>query len=863
MSLLKRLLLGLCFAPLMSCPNPGYLTASEPGVTGFTEEVATDRYGDPLPEGTLLRFGTIRYRHADGINDSTLSPDGKLLATAATPTVAIWDIATGKRVHLLRDFPDCGIPNGFGGIKLAFSPDGRLLAQACEYNFAALIWDVSSGKLLGSVGKRPFKPKGWGQMPMPAAALDPTFDENSHIRFTSDSKQLMILGRSGISVFDAHSGKRLEKVPVPAEPQAVSPDGRLFAAFPDDPARTGRWTVFICALATGKEQARFDVPIVSGSGIRCAFAPDGKTLATTDGAAELRVWEIATGKEKFVFKLPEGSQVLRNRVGFTTVRISPDGKTLFAGTQLQGIRRYDLQSGEEQPPLLGHRFWVTGLHPTEDGKALVSTSWDATIRRWDLFTGKEFPLSDGYVFGATAARSPDDKLVAVGDLGGRLDLWDGHTGKLARSLQTSGSPISGLTFSPNGRILVAGCEDGVFRLWDPLTGKETGSLLIPGERGEAQRFWVTELAFNPDGTRLVAGTREDGLRLWDTATRKLVWSVPAKDTVRAAFSPDGRTLATGGWNARLLFRDASTGAERFGASVIADPNRGGPGFINAIAFAPDGKLVATTHHDGFIRLWDAVDGKLRLKLTGHEDVVFPARFSPDGKWLASGSLDCTVRLWEVATGKEVHKLVGQKAFVKSVEFGRDAKTILSVGQTDGLLWVTRPASVPSGAVAALWDELLSPDAAKAYEAIWALAERPAEASAIFKAKIVQVKPEAPGRLAKLIADLDSDEFAARETATRALTEMGRRAKPALQVATQKPSSPEAAKRIQALLDALGPDLTPAEIREMRALLALELAGTSEARQVLAHLAEGAAGAPLTEDAKGALTRLAKRTAVAP
>src|SRR5271168_2355975 len=82
--------------------------------------------------------------------------------------------------------------------------------------------------------------------------------------------------------------------------------------------------------------------------------------------------------------------------------------------------------------------------------------------------------------------------------------------------------------------------------------------------------------------------------------------------------------------------------------------------VNAIAFAPDGKLVASGGSDDTVRLWDPAGGKEVRKLKGHTDSVLGVAFSPDGKTLASAAADDTARLWDVATGKALHVLKGHK-----------------------------------------------------------------------------------------------------------------------------------------------------------------------------------------------------------
>src|SRR5262249_49482849 len=134
-----------------------------------------------------------------------------------------------------------------------------------------------------------------------------------------------------------------------------------------------------------------------------------------------------------------------------------------------------------------------------------------------------------------------------------------------------------------------------------------------------------------------------------------------------------------------------------------------------------------------------------------------------------------------------------------------------------------------------------------------------ERSLPYLKKRMQVVPPADAdRLARLIADLDSDAFATRDAASRDLTHLGADAEPALRAARAKVTSREARARIERLLEALRQEpekLSPEELAHVRAIQVLERIGTKEARELLKRLAEGAAGSPRTRDAREALQRL--------
>ncbi|MBO0857839.1 MAG: PD40 domain-containing protein [Chloracidobacterium sp.] len=150
-------------------------------------------------------------------------------------------------------------------------------------------------------------------------------------------------------------------------------------------------------------------------------------------------------------------------------------------------------------------------------------------------------------------------------------------------------------------------------------------------------------------------------------------------------NPLNRTLL------RLLLLIITTIPPAFGPALAQSPSapelrleRFHGGTVYRVAFSPNGKLLASTHNDGSISLWDARSGRFVLSFVGHTGFVTSIVFSPDGKLLAGGSTDSTVKLWEVSSGRFVHSFAGHKDSVYGVAFSPDGKSLAS-GSNDKMI----------------------------------------------------------------------------------------------------------------------------------------------------------------------------------
>ncbi len=268
---------------------------------------------------------------------------------------------------------------------------------------------------------------------------------------------------------------------------------------------------------------------------------------------------------------------------------------------------------------------------------------------------------------------------------------------LVRHRQASAAhPVDALAFSPDGRTLACSISRSVppgldgwlhslltrrtasgptfheVRLWDLETGGITTSLAtFPTP--------VVCLAFSPDGKTLVTGGYKEW-KAWDTSTwRCRATSVGLTQWVNSvAFSPDGSSLATTGQDMAVRLWDAHDFRER----AVID---GAPSTFHSVAFSPDGKSIAAgSNGDGSVKLWDAETRQMRFRLYRGPNGVLTIAFSPDGRTLASGGTDNIVTLWDVATGSARSNLKGQEDWIESLVVSHDGKVLASASR-DGII----------------------------------------------------------------------------------------------------------------------------------------------------------------------------------
>jgi WD40 repeat protein len=463
---------------------------------------------------------------------------------------------------------------------------------------------------------------------------------------------------------------------------AYSPNGKLLAVGGADNQ------IRLLDAATGKEirrlaghQARsFSPPrnpkspldllvgsVGKGNVTTLAFSPDGKTLASGGWDDLVRLWDVATGKQ---LRKLDAHRAMVARVAF-----SPDGKLLASRGGLDGVLRvWDAATGAERFRLEGlsrvnpWRFYrEAALAFSADSKTVAVSTRKAVVLH-DTATGKETRRLEGYRDCMYLAYSPDGALLASGGLDDAkkelysLRIYDAATGKeLRRCPLPRNEPPTCFAFSPKADKLVAAVAETETFVFDVQSGKVLQRL---------PHYWASRVAYAPDG-KTVVSIRGATVRTWDQATGKergLEFVGHQAGATAVVLAPGGKLAASGGEDVRLWDLATSKQVRR-----IASPG-------TALAFAPDGKsLAAVGKGSRTVRVWETATGKELFKLTGPR-LLRAVAFSPDGKLLASGDEQATVRIWDVATRQQLHEIdLRCGADSLSLVFSTDGKTLACAG----------------------------------------------------------------------------------------------------------------------------------------------------------------------------------------
>jgi WD40 repeat protein len=869
--------------------------------TAVDQETGVDLNGDSLPPFSVARLGTVRWRFDNLFLRVAFSADRKVVLSTGNGVLCLWDASTGSPVSWFRkdgrylaavlstdgtelitlraETSDrgrerakylvqhwevgTGRPLREKQVELPASitvvensPDGKILIATFEdEDKKQRILDVVSGKTLLEVERGLSR-------------------STSSFSLSGDGKTIAFVAPEGnLYVHETASGKVLHEFHMEENASrvqgfvfpAISPDGKTLVAS----TSTSLW---VWDLASGKLRR-----VIEECRGRVAFSPDSKYLATGERDF-IRLWEVDSLKE--VRKL---DHQLDN---FVTLAFSADGRQLASGHR-NSLLLWDVAKGKQVNRFPGHRGDVYCLSFTADGAGLASGGSDGTAIVWDVRTHKpKHEFTGHYLAAVCLAFSPDGKILATGD--GQIEgkdareaqirLWDLENGRLQRQFTGHLNGVISLAFSPDGKVLASGGCDARARVWDPTNGKRLYQI-----RGSEGRSLV---AFSRDSEMLLIGNSIGETALWNARTGEKLRGL-GSNAIDAVFLNDGKTVVTQECDSRfpslLRFLDSGNGQEarslKLGGTI---------GFFGH-AISQDGSLIATAGQGiapPTIQLRDATSGTLLTSLRGHTESINAFAFSPDGKTLASGSSDCTILLWDVTQVR----LIGAWYLLGTDKDGAAQATKAMTANPDVAIPFLRDRLRQAAEKEASYARLIADlgdvefeirnkathkleDAGSKAEFALRLAATAHPSNEVHKRmmeildKLTAAREE---QILRLLADLEGEKYNA---AMGQIQAMGSAAETILRGLLAKPSPnqprsdgtrDERRTRMfveQALLKIKEPSNASLPLNAdsaFRSLAVLEQIATPASRQVLEELTKGPAEGVLTREAKATLDRLDKR-----
>jgi len=551
------------------------------------------------------------------------APESALLAVS-------WDEQAGLRVLVQGEGRryQKEIENGFG----LSVPPGSYRVEAHRSDGWTFHQEVSL-PLGGKVGVRVPRPRS-------ATASDTPFGDLKRAQIAAEELRLAGNGdpsRAPAELVAVLGSSRLRST-ADVLTVAVSPDSTRVAFAGMDRL------IHVADAASGETVQLFaveDAPLNS-----LAFSPDGQTLACGGKNGFVTLWDLAKGERRFSLGIHSGP--------VSSVAFSADGKILAAAS-LGEVRLWNAETGGARGNVGSFEGAVLAVAFSPDGRWLAAAAkTDNTAMAVSLFQADTGVLEWSLLLNGDAAQvsnlqfSRDSRRLATGGVSGEARVLDVDNGRTLARMAAGTESLHGVALSPDGERLITADAQGL-QAWNLASGDKLWT-------ASAALSLARSVAFSSDGQFIAVG-RDKEVRLCHPATGEPVLAPLHSQVVYVALSPDQRWLAVADGQVSLWDLTTRQQAHSFGSGV-------------AVAFSPDGQLLATAA--GEVQVWQLSTRKILASHRQHKQAIWSLAFAPDGRWLASAGLDGAVLLWDPKTGAIVQRFEHPTA-VKCLALTRDGR----------------------------------------------------------------------------------------------------------------------------------------------------------------------------------------------
>ncbi len=480
--------------------------------------------------------------------------------------------------------------------------------------------------------------------------------------------------------------ERTIAIPDPAYGIAFSPDGALLVAGEGQEHEIWLWQEGMTSMLRGTSRS-------TGKLVRMTFSQQGNALAAgwDDGVVE--VWYISG--DKLVAVLQANVEKGAQHPAF-----SPDGQYLASGAG-DIVHLWNAQEGTLLYNLGGHNGAGIRAAFSPNGEILATTD-DENVRFFRSSSGLLLKRVAGIADLRQVVFSPDGHAVAIAQtLDGSVQIREVEGDRVTEVLQGYAAPVKSVVFSPDGHLLASGTVGGAASLWEVEGGFATHTLK------PLNLLSTGAVAFSPNGQLVAVGAESAHVSLWDVESGQLTHTLaipgsapttmfsvyPTRGVTSVvlsrygpiyalAFSPDGRMLAAGWEGGKvLLWRLEDRVVDSVLETHLLYSN------IDSVTFSPDGKFVAAVDSQGAVWLWYMETQRLLRAVVEKSRVTSSIAFSPSGQTLACAAGDA-VHLWRPSSQIVLHSLTEPGAITRSIAFSPSGQ-VLAAGYEDGTIRLWR------------------------------------------------------------------------------------------------------------------------------------------------------------------------------